>query len=81
MLLCLLRFVAKAQLRGERHEFGPDVNEHPGDEDRFGGAAVLLPVVWYDSSGVSEKQFRLRQSFQSARPMRGRPCGPRFSTT
>ena len=37
---------------------------------------VRLPVVWNDSSGVSEKQFRLRQSFQSARPISGRPCGP-----
>ena len=27
-----------------------------------------LPVVWNDSSGVSEKQFRLRQSFQLGAP-------------
>ena len=27
--------------------------------------------------GVLEKQLRLRQSFQSARPISGRPCGPR----
>ncbi len=33
-------------------------------------------VVWKDSPGVSEKQLRFRQSFQSARPMSGRPCGP-----
>ena len=33
-------------------------------------------VVWKDSPGVSEKQLRLRQSFQSARPISGRPCGP-----
>ena len=39
---------------------------------------VRLPVVWNDSSGVSEKQLRFRQSFQSARPMSGRPCGPRL---
>ena len=40
-----------------------------------------LPVVWNDSSGVSEKQFRFRQSFQSARPISGRPCGPRLLST
>ena len=40
-----------------------------------------LPVVWNDSSGVSEKQLRFRQSFQSARPMSGSPCGPRFAVT
>jgi len=40
----------------------------------------LLVVVWKDWPGVSEKQFRLRQSFQSARPMSGRPCGPRRSS-
>ena len=28
-------------------------------------------VVWNDSPGVSEKQLRLRQSFQSARPISG----------
>jgi hypothetical protein len=32
-----------------------------------------LVVVWKDCPGESEKQFRLRQSFQSARPMSGRP--------
>ena len=37
---------------------------------------LLFSVVWNDSPGVSEKQLRLRQSFQSARPMSGRPCGP-----
>ena len=37
-------------------------------------------VVWNDSPGVVEKQLRFRQSFQSARPMSGRPCGPRLST-
>ena len=42
---------------------------------------VRLPVVWNDSSGVSEKQFRLRQSFQSARPISGSPCGPRLLST
>ena len=42
---------------------------------------VRLPVVWNDSPGVSEKQLRLRQSFQSARPMSGRPWGPRLSST
>jgi len=36
------------------------------------------PAVWKDSLGSVEKQFRLRQSFQSAWPMRGSPCGPRF---
>ena len=36
----------------------------------------LLVVVWKDWPGVSEKQFRFRQSFQSARPISGRPCGP-----
>ncbi len=33
-------------------------------------------VVWNDSPGVVEKQLRLRQSFQSARPMSGSLCGP-----
>ena len=42
---------------------------------------VRLPVVWKDSPGVSEKQLRLRQSFQSARPIKGSPCGPRFCST
>ena len=37
-------------------------------------------VVWNDSPGVSEKQLRLRQSFQSARPISGSPCGPRRSS-
>ena len=36
----------------------------------------LGPEVWKDSPECSEKQFRFRQSFQSARPIRGRPCGP-----
>ena len=40
----------------------------------------LFVVVWNDWPGVSEKQFRFRQSFQSARPMSGRPCGPRRSS-
>ena len=31
------------------------------------------PVVWKLSPGSLEKQFRFRQSFQSARPMSGRP--------
>ena len=34
---------------------------------------ALFSVVWNDSPGVSEKQLRLRQSFQSARPMSGSP--------
>ena len=42
---------------------------------------VRLPVVWNDSSGVSEKQLRFRQSFQSARPISGSPCGPRLWST
>src|SRR5450756_2666400 len=37
-------------------------------------------VVWNDSPGVVEKQLRFRQSFQSARPISGRPCGPLFVT-
>ena len=37
-------------------------------------------VVWNDSPGVSEKQFRFRQSFQSARPISGSPCGPSRSS-
>ena len=40
----------------------------------------LFVVVWNDWPGVSEKQFRLRQSFQSARPISGRPCGPSLSS-
>ena len=40
----------------------------------------LLVVVWKDWPGASEKQFKLRQSFQSARPIRGRPCGPSLSS-
>ena len=31
------------------------------------------PNVWNDSPGSVEKQFRFRQSFQSARPINGRP--------
>ena len=38
----------------------------------------LGPVIWKLSPGCSEKQFRFRQSFQSARPMSGRPWGPRW---
>jgi len=33
-------------------------------------------AVWKDWPGSSEKTLRFRQSFQSARPMSGRPCGP-----
>ena len=40
-----------------------------------------LAVVWKDSPGVLEKQLRFRQSFQSARPISGSPCGPRLSVT
>ena len=36
------------------------------------------PVVWNGSPGSVEKQFKFRQSFQSARPMRGSLCGPRW---
>ena len=36
----------------------------------------LGPVVWKLSPGSLLKQFRFRQSFQSARPISGRPCGP-----
>src|ERR1017187_7810186 len=39
---------------------------------------AMSPVTWNDSFGSVEKQFRFRQSFQSACPMSGRPCGPRF---
>ena len=35
------------------------------------------PVVWKDSPGAEEKQFKLRQSFQSALPISGSLCGPR----
>jgi hypothetical protein len=38
-------------------------------------------VVWNDSPGSVEKQLRFRQSFQSARPMRGNPWGPRLAST
>ncbi len=37
---------------------------------------VTFSVVWNGSPGVSEKQLRFRQSFQSARPISGSPCGP-----
>ena len=37
----------------------------------------LGPVIWKLSPGLSEKQLRFRQSFQSARPMSGSLCGPR----
>ena len=36
-------------------------------------------VVWNDSPGSVEKQLRFRQSFQSARPISGRPWGPRLA--
>src|ERR1039458_7825023 len=36
----------------------------------------LFVVVWNDCPGVSEKQLRFRQSFQSARPMSGRAAAP-----
>ena len=42
--------------------------------------SARLAVVWKDSPGVSEKQFRFRQSFQSARPMSGSECGPSRSS-
>ena len=35
-----------------------------------------LGAVWNDSPGRSENTLRLRQSFQSARPISGSPCGP-----
>ena len=37
----------------------------------------LGPVIWKLSPGWAEKQLRFRQSFQSALPMSGSPCGPR----
>jgi hypothetical protein len=39
---------------------------------------VTFPVVWNDSPGTAEKQLRLRQSFQSAQPVRAEPvqCVP-----
>ena len=40
----------------------------------------LLVIVWKDWPGSAEKVFRLRQSFQSALPINGRPCGPRRSS-
>ena len=36
------------------------------------------PAHWKLSFGSVEKQFRFRQSFQSAWPISGNPCGPRF---
>ena len=36
----------------------------------------LLVQVWNESLGSLLKQLRLRQSFQSARPISGSPCGP-----
>ena len=39
-----------------------------------------LGAVWKDSPGWSEKTLRLRQSFQSARPISGNPCGPSRSS-
>ena len=38
------------------------------------------PLVWKDSPGSDEKQFKFRQSFQSARPINGSLCGPRCVT-
>jgi hypothetical protein len=40
----------------------------------------LGPKVWKDSPGSLEKQFKFRQSFQSARPINGRLCGPLWLT-
>ena len=39
--------------------------------------ALRIGAVWKDSSGSVECAFRLRQSFQSARPISGSPCAPR----
>ncbi|CUQ42588.1 Uncharacterised protein [Segatella copri] len=41
----------------------------------------LFSVVWKLSLGSQEKQFRFRQSFQSALPMSGNLCGPRLLIT
>ena len=38
------------------------------------------PVVWKGSPSSLEKQFRFRQSFQSALPISGSLCGPRCVT-
>ena len=37
---------------------------------------VRIGAVWKDSSGSVECALRLRQSFQSARPISGSPCAP-----
>ena len=39
-----------------------------------------LEQVWKLSPGVEEKQFRFRQSFQSALPISGKPWGPLWET-
>ena len=39
--------------------------------------ALRIGAVWKDSSGSVECALRLRQSFQSARPISGSPCAPR----
>ena len=51
------------------------LNEHARNEHALRHRTSLGPVIWKLSPGCSEKQFRFRQSFQSARPMSGRPWG------
>ena len=66
-------------------------DEHAGDKDALGDAGVvvgdglealagLLGEAVQVQAVVPVKQFRFRQSFQSARPISGRPWGPRWST-
>ena len=50
-------------------------HEHARNEHALSHRASLGPVIWKLSPGCSEKQFRFRQSFQSARPISGRPWG------
>jgi hypothetical protein len=65
---------------GNGGQFAAGMNEQPAMKTDSATLPSLLVVVWKLWPGVSEKQFRLRQSFQSARPMSGSPCGPRRSS-
>ena len=72
--------VQSALLGDGRQFLGRRSTNRPAMKTDSATLPSLLVVVWNDWPGVSEKQFRFRQSFQSARPMSGRPCGPRRSS-
>ncbi len=53
-------------------------DKHTGDEHGLGYRTLGRSCRLEAFARLCEKQFRFRQSFQSARPISGSPCGPRW---